>query len=79
MATILQFLKFQFLRLGITFFVYLAPIIVMVPGDCCFYAYYVKFISIEEKKENLLLIHSSNNFSQLQLSLMEPLAFAETI
>ena len=41
MATILQFLKFQFLRLVITFFVSLAPVIVMVPGDCCFYVYCV--------------------------------------
>ena len=32
-----QLLKFQFLRLVITFFVYLAPIKVMVPGDCTFY------------------------------------------
>ena len=35
-ATILQFLKFEFLHLVINFFVSLEPIIVMVPGDCCF-------------------------------------------
>ena len=34
MATILQFLKFSFLSSVITFFVSLAPIIVMVSGDC---------------------------------------------
>ena len=41
MVTTLQFLKFWFLHLVITFFVSLAPIIVMVPGDCCFYVYCV--------------------------------------
>ena len=41
MATLLQFLKFQFSCLVITFLVSLAPTIVMVPGDCCFYFYCV--------------------------------------
>ena len=40
----LQFYNFQsfnFLHLVIAFCVSLAPIIVMVPGDCCFYVYCV--------------------------------------
>ena len=41
MATTLQLLKFYFFCLVIPFFVSLAPIIVMVPGDCCFYVYCV--------------------------------------
>ena len=37
MATTLQLLKFQFLRLAITFSVSLAPIKVMVPDDLYIY------------------------------------------
>ena len=50
MATILQFLKFKFLCLVITFFVSLAPILVMVPGDCCFYVYCVNVYFYRKKK-----------------------------
>ena len=49
MATTLQFLKFSFLRLVITFFVSVALIIVMVPGDCCFYVYCVNVHFHREK------------------------------
>ena len=41
MALIFQFLKLKFLRLVITLFISLAPIIVMVQGGCCLYIYYV--------------------------------------
>ena len=41
MANILQFLKFYFVCLVITFSVSVTPITVMVPGNCCFYVYCV--------------------------------------
>ena len=50
MVTILQFLKFSFLRLVITFSVLLVPIIVMVLGGCCFYVYCVNIHFHRKKK-----------------------------
>ena len=50
MATIFQFLKFQFLRLVITFLLSLGLAIVMVPGDCCFYVYCVNVHFHRKKK-----------------------------
>ena len=52
MANILQFLKFYFVCLVITFSASLAPIIVMVPGDCCFYVYCVN-VHFRRKKNGL--------------------------
>ena len=50
MVTILQFLKFQFLIFNYYFFVSVAPMIVMVPGDCCFYVYCVNIHFHRTKK-----------------------------
>ena len=64
MATIFQFFKFEFLRLVITFFVFLAPTIVMLPGDCCFNVYYVN-VNFHTKSYVNVNFHTKSSFKLL--------------
>ena len=70
MANILQFLKFYFVCLVITFSVSVAPIIVMVPGDCCFYVYCVN-VHFRRKK----MVWNSPKFTIVLLLLNKIIIF----